>query len=78
MYGNLTIKGISQEISFPAMVNITDNALTAKASFTIDRTMWNIRYGSGKFFDDLGDKVIYDDIELSLDLNAKSAGMAMN
>lgn len=78
VYGNLTIKGISQEISFPAMVNITDNALTAKANFSIDRTLWNVRYGSGKFFEDLGDKTINDEFELSLDLNAKRSGMAMN
>ncbi len=78
VYGNLTIKGITQEISFPAMVNISDDALTAKAVFSIDRTLWDIRYGSGKFFEDLGDKTIYDDFELTVDLNAKRSGMAMN
>jgi len=78
VYGNLTIKGITQEISFPAMVNISESALTAKANFSIDRTLWDIRYGSGKFFEDLGDKTIYDEFELTLDLNAKPSGMAMN
>ncbi|MEM6345880.1 MAG: YceI family protein [Bacteroidota bacterium] len=78
VYGNLTIKGITQEISFPAMVSIADDALTAKAVFSIDRTLWDIRYGSGKFFEDLGDKTIYDEFELTVDLNAKRSSMAMN
>lgn len=64
--GDLTIKGISHSISFPAKVNIKGKKVTAQANFSIDRTKWNIKYGSGSFFDDLGDKMIYDDIDLNI------------
>ena len=66
--GALTIKGITNEISFPAKVNFGDGGMKATASFSIDRTKWNIKYGSGSFFDNLGDKAIYDDIEFELNL----------
>lgn len=73
--GNLTIKGISKEISFPALVSMHDGSFRAEADFNIDRTEWDIRYGSGKFFDDLGDKTIYDDINLRLALSASTAAV---
>jgi polyisoprenoid-binding protein YceI len=71
--GNLTIKGISKEITFPAKVSLNDGSFSAEADFNIDRTEWDIRYGSGKFFEDLGDKTIYDDINLKLALVASAA-----
>jgi len=71
--GNLTIKGISKEITFPAKVSVNDGTFKAEADFNIDRTEWDIRYGSGKFFEDLGDKTIYDDINLKLALVASAA-----
>lgn len=64
--GNLTIKGITNEISFPAKVVLNKAGFIADAEFTIDRTKWDVRYGSGSFFEGLGDKTIYDDIELKL------------
>lgn len=70
--GKLTIKGIAQEISFPAKVAIKDGSVVAEADFTIDRTKWDIRYGSGSFFDGLGDKVIYDDMNISFKLVAEA------
>jgi len=70
--GDLTIKGITNEIRFPANIDIKDKNMTANASFTIDRTKWNVRYGSGSFFDNLGDKAIYDDIKFDLTLKGKS------
>ena len=71
--GNLTIKGITKEITFPATVSMDGGNFKAEADFNIDRTEWDIRYGSGKFFEDLGDKTIYDDINLKLALSASSA-----
>lgn len=69
--GNLTIKGITKEISFPAQVNVTDNELTASAEFTINRTDWEIKYASGNFFTDLAaDKAISDDIAYKVNLVA--------
>ena len=69
--GNLILKGISKNISFPAKIDFTDHSMHAHARFSLDRTDWNIKYGSGKFFDDLGDKMIYDDFELELDIKAE-------
>jgi len=73
--GNLTLKGITHEISFPVNVKVDGNQLTANGSATIDRTKWNIKYGSGSFFSGLGDKMIYDefDIEFNLVANAEEA-----
>lgn len=69
--GKLTIKGITNEISFPAKVSIDGSGLSAKAKVVVDRTKWNIRYGSGSFFSDLGDKTIDDNFELDLNITAK-------
>lgn len=66
--GKMTIKGITQTISFPAFVKSEGNSLRAKATLEIDRTKFNVRYGSGSFFDNLGDNVIYDNFTIELDL----------
>jgi polyisoprenoid-binding protein YceI len=70
--GNLSIKGISNEISFPAKISVDKNVVKANGTAKIDRTKWDIRYGSGKFFDSLGDNMIYDEFEISFDIVAKS------
>jgi polyisoprenoid-binding protein YceI len=62
--GNLTIKNITKEIKFNA--NIDESAATAE--IVIDRSEYDIRYGSGSFFDNLGDKTIYDEFELAISL----------
>ncbi len=64
--GNITIKDITKEIQFSATVSKTGNRVSATADLTIDRSEFNVRYGSGSFFDDLGDRLIYDDFELSV------------
>jgi polyisoprenoid-binding protein YceI len=69
--GNLTIKDITKSISFPAEIKIENGVLNAKADFDIDRTEWNVKYGSGKFFENLGDKMINDNFNLKLTLTAK-------
>lgn len=69
--GNLTIKGIVSNISFPAKIVATDGMVNAKATIVIDRTVYNIRYNSGKFFKNLGDKLINDEFEVSVDILAK-------
>lgn len=69
---NLTIKGITHEISFPAQVQIGDKQVTLKAKVIFDRTKWGIHYKSKSLFDDLGDKFIYDDIELNISLTANA------
>lgn len=69
--GNLTIKGITNEVSFPAIVDITEAKMEGMAAvITIDRTKWDIRYGSGKFFEGLGDKMIHDEFKLNVKVGA--------
>ncbi|RFS27008.1 YceI family protein [Chitinophaga silvatica] len=68
--GNLTIKGITNPISFPATVTIEGSKLTAKAAIKVDRTKYNIKYGSKSFFEGIGDKAIYDDFDLDVVLVA--------
>ena len=68
--GKMTIKGITQDISFPATITTTAKEVKANAKITLDRTKWDIRYGSGKFFEGLGDKVIHDDFVIELNLVA--------
>jgi polyisoprenoid-binding protein YceI len=62
--GDLTIKDQTKELKFNA--NIDENQATA--DFVIDRSEFDIRYGSGSFFDNLGDKTIYDEFDLSISL----------
>lgn len=62
--GNLTIKGITKPVSF----NVKQDGKTFTTTIDIDRTLYNIKYGSGKFFDDLGDKMIYDIFTLEVKL----------
>lgn len=69
--GDLTIKGTTESISFPAQVEVNGEKATAKANLKVDRTKHNVRYGSGKFFQNLGDKMINDEFELALDLKTK-------
>uniref|UniRef100_UPI0032174BEC YceI family protein n=1 Tax=uncultured Draconibacterium sp. TaxID=1573823 RepID=UPI0032174BEC len=68
--GDLTIKGITNEISFPAEVTVDGNKVTATGNATIDRTKWNMKFRSGKFFDSLGDKMIHDEFDIKFELIA--------
>lgn len=62
--GELTIKGKTHPITVPFTYNVDGGAMTATGSFTFDRSNYDVRYGSESFFDNLGDKVIYDDVDL--------------
>lgn len=61
---DLTVK----DITSPVIFDLTTSANSATANLKINRTKYNIKYGSGSFFDNLGDKVIYDDFELAVNL----------
>ncbi|MEP6793707.1 MAG: YceI family protein [Saprospiraceae bacterium] len=69
---DLTIKGITNPVTFDATLKTVSNQVTATADIKVDRTLYNIRYGSGKFFDNLGDKAIYDEFDLNVKLVAAS------
>ena len=58
---DLTIRGIKQELSFPISLQQSGSIFLAEGTVDIDRTLYNIHYKSGKFIEDLGDKLIYDD-----------------
>jgi polyisoprenoid-binding protein YceI len=64
LVGNLTIKGITKMVKFEAVVK--ENS--ARAEITVDRTEYGIKYGSGSFFDNLGDKAIKNDFKLDVNL----------
>lgn len=63
---DLTIKGITHPISFAADVNINGKNFLATAKIKIDRTKWDIKYNSGNYFKDLGNKLILDEIEFDI------------
>ena len=74
LQGNLTMKEETKNIEFPVMINQTEEAIEITSEpFAIDRTEWNVNYGSKSVFDGLGDKFINDDIILTLNLKAKKA-----
>ncbi len=72
--GDLTLKGQTHEISFPALIyQDTEGALHAEAAFEINRTTWGITSGSASFFDNVADNAIDDMVALSFTLIAKKA-----
>ena len=68
---DLTIRGMTHEIKFPFILTQSKNILTGEGSVDIDRTLYNIQYKSGKFFDDLGDHLIYDDFTVQFRVQTK-------
>lgn len=69
--GNLTIKETTKEVKFLANVTESAGTVTANGKITVDRSEYNVKYGSGSFFDGLGDKTIYDEFDLQVNLVAK-------
>lgn len=66
--GDLTIKGKTSPITFPAQVSKDGDKVTAKAKMTFDRSKFDIKFRSASFFENLGDKMIYDDVEMTVSL----------
>ena len=64
--GTLTIKNITNTISFPALVETKDGRLVATANIIFDRSKFDVKFGSQSFFENLGDKMVYDDVELKV------------
>ena len=72
--GNLSLKEKKNNITIPVTVNETGEMLELTSeAFTIDRTKWDVRYGSKTIFDNLGDKFINDDMELKISIKAKKS-----
>lgn len=71
--GNLTVKDVTKSITIPAMLTSENGVTTLKSEkFMVDRADFNVKYGSKSFFDDLKDKFINDDMEMSFTVVTKS------
>jgi polyisoprenoid-binding protein YceI len=68
--GDMTIKDKTQEVVFDVDLATQNNNLTGKTKFTFDRTKYGVQYNSGSFFKNLGDKLILDDVEMTVDIVA--------
>jgi polyisoprenoid-binding protein YceI len=68
--GDLTIKGITHPVTFRAITVVDGNILKANGKITVNRAKYDVRYGSGAFFSNLGDKLIYDDFTLDFSIEA--------
>ncbi len=68
--GKLTIKGITNEITFPAIIKMDAKTIVAIAKIMVDRTKFDIKYGSASFFSSIGDKAISDNFEIDVNLVA--------
>lgn len=68
---DLTIKGITNPVEFIARVQLISDKLSASGIITVNRTLYGIKYGSGSFFQGLGDKMIYDDFTLTFEVVAQ-------
>jgi polyisoprenoid-binding protein YceI len=75
--GDLTIKDITHPVTFDATMDVKNNKLTAKGEVEVDRTLYDIKFRSGRFFSDLGDNLIYDTFTLNFDVVANAAGDTM-
>ncbi len=69
--GNLTIKNNTNPLSVPLQVGKRGDALVVFGRAEVDRTLWDIRFGSGTFFKNLGDAVIDDRFLLDFELVAE-------
>lgn len=70
--GKLTIKGKTEQIEFPAYISENNNLLVASAKLVFDRSKFDVRYGSESFFGSLGDKAIYDEVDLHVVISARA------
>ena len=68
--GNLTIKGVTRFITFPAVIEVKDGIIKASGKVIIDRTQWGIRYKSGKFYDNLADNAVSDEVKFNMKIIA--------
>ncbi|MGB5979935.1 MAG: YceI family protein, partial [Cyclobacteriaceae bacterium] len=82
--GNLTMRGNTKSITFPAKVDMSGDQITARAKFNIDRTEWGVSYGDeSKAVDKAKDQFIYNTVNVGFDIVADkgsntSANMEMS
>lgn len=69
--GDMTIRGITNAEEFPATVIVKNAKVAAIGEMIINRSKYDVKYGSDAFFDDLGDRMIYDDFTITFKIGAK-------
>ncbi len=68
VFGNITIKGIKGVISFPMTLKESKSELVVSGTFSFDRTKFDIKYDSGSFFENLGDRAINDEVVIDFNI----------
>ncbi|MDZ4749063.1 MAG: YceI family protein [Saprospiraceae bacterium] len=66
--GDLTIRDVTKQVTFLTQLTADGKKYKATTNITIDRSNYNVKYGSGSFFEGLGDKTIYDEFDLAITL----------
>lgn len=69
--GNLTLKETTLPLSFPVTLYTEGDVLHINGIANVDRTLWGVQYGSGKFFDSIGEKMINDIFTVVIDITAQ-------
>jgi polyisoprenoid-binding protein YceI len=69
--GNLTLKGKTNPLDIPVKTVFENGNVTLSGTVEINRSIWEVKYGSESFFDDLGDNVINDIFTLEFDIVAR-------
>lgn len=69
--GDLTIKGKTHPVEFVSEVSVAGKTVLFKGIIEVDRSLYDVKYGSGKFFDNLGDRAINDIFTLNFELLAE-------
>lgn len=70
--GKLTVRDVTKDYSFPVVLVVENqNTIRATGKITFNRADFNVKYGSSSFFKSLGDKVIRDEVSLTLNLVTK-------
>ncbi|REJ84484.1 MAG: YceI family protein [Bacteroidetes bacterium] len=68
--GNLTIRDKTNEISFPANIIFNQGKVSCTGTAVVDRSKYDVKFGSKSFFKDIGDKMIYDEFTIKFDIKA--------
>ena len=68
--GDFTIRGITKSVTFAATVNDNGGKLSIAGTVELDRSQFDVKYGSGSFFDNLGDNLIHDNFTVGFNLVA--------
>jgi polyisoprenoid-binding protein YceI len=69
--GNLTIKGITHPVNFEAAILFNEQTVKATGKIVVNRTLYDMKFRSGNFFQNLGDTLIYNDFDLNINITAK-------